>query len=544
MAVEQAGQGGVVEIGDGAAVEQVVRRRGAVGVEVAVLAGHRRIAAVVDDHDQDRQALVTGQGEALDHRVVHERPVAEHGGDDAVGGGELEPERDAEPLAEPAGDAEIALRPPIGAVAHQGAAVGDGLVGEDRVRGQRRAEGGEQRRRVDAGAGPRFGERRGVGLQHRGMGAGPARPAGGRPRGVGAGGADRLGQQLQRRGAVALEELVGMEVLVDHLGVVRRLVDGDDARFGRAGAGRVPGRAGAQQQDQVGPVEEVGPADALVEVVVAGEVGVVGPAALDHRDGQRLGQLDQSAVALGLAPRGFGEDRRLFGGDQGGGDALDVGGGRAGARRRRRGAQLAGRGPAVQLGLDRHRHEDRPGGRALRHLAGADQLLEQRRRAGRLGRPFDQRLGEAVRPADHRQARQPLRAGMEPVLRAVGDGLAGDDGHRQAEPPGGVDPHRALQQADAGVQHHALHPPGEGGVADGEVDGQRLVGAAEIARPRRGGDALAGEGLPDRAPFGARRGHDVIAAEASERLDDRLAAVEGVLHGGLPRWMVDGGRWH
>ena len=148
-AVEGADQLGIVEVGDHAAVEQIVLRRHAVGIEGAVLPRHRRIAGVVDHHDQDRQSLVRRKGEALGDRVVHEGPVPDDRHHRPLLRGELEAERHAKPLAEPAGDPVIAPRALVGAVAHQALAVGDGLVGVDRVFRHRLAERVEQRDGVD-----------------------------------------------------------------------------------------------------------------------------------------------------------------------------------------------------------------------------------------------------------------------------------------------------------------------------------------------------------------------------------------------------------
>ena len=81
------------------------------------------------------------------------------------------------------------------------------------------------------------------------------------------------------------------------------------------------------------------------------------------------------------------------------------------------------------------------------------------------------------------------------------------------------------------MQQHDLHLSRHGGVAKGEIDRQRLVPAADIGRPVGALDLLVGKRFPYRSPFGARRGDDVIDVEITDGREDRIPAIDIVLHG-------------
>ena len=269
---------------------------------------------------------------------------------------------------------------------------------------------------------------------------------------------------------------------------------------------------------------------ALVERMILGKIREHRPAPLDHRDRQKFGQLDQRGVRCRIAPRQFGDDRRPFAGDEHFGDGLDVGRRRRSFRRRWRIAQLGWRLPGLAHGFDGKAHIDRAGGGALRHLAGANHLLEHGRYAARLIGPFDDRLDQPVRAADHAQQRLPLCSRVELRIVAEAERLAGDHEHRNSLAHRSVDTHRSLQQAHAGMQHHRLHAPGNRGVTGGEIDRQRLVRAAQIGRAGRVGELLPAQRFPHRAPLRPRRRHDIVDIQAAKCLHNRFTAIKLVFH--------------
>ena len=83
------------------------------------------------------------------------------------------------------------------------------------------------------------------------------------------------------------------------------------------------------------------------------------------------------------------------------------------------------------------------------------------------------------------------------------------------------------------MQQHRLHPAGDLGVAKRHVDGRELVPDVEIDRARPIAGLLAGQRLPYRRPFGARRRHDVVDPEIAQRFQDRFAAVAVVFQNGV-----------
>lgn len=85
--------------------------------------------------------------------------------------------------------------------------------------------------------------------------------------------------------------------------------------------------------------------------------------------------------------------------------------------------------------------------------------------------------------------------------------------------------HRALQQAGGRVQQHALRAAGDQAVAGGHADGHRLVGEVQVRRRGLAVAVAAGQRLPHRGPFGARRAEDVVGADGVEGGYDGITAV-------------------
>ena len=151
-------------------------------------------------------------------------------------------------------------------------------------------------------------------------------------------------------------------------------------------------------------------------------------------------------------------------------------------------------------------------------------------RAAGLRREFDDAVDQIGRAAGNAQIADPLPAGIEFRVFAIGHGFAGDDDHGHAGDARAVDSHRALQQAGSGMQQHALHASGRQRVAGGDVHGQRLVPAIEQPRTVLALADLLGDRFPDRRPFGAGRRQDVFDAQFPECFENRLSAVEPFTH--------------
>ena len=260
------------------------------------------------------------------------------------------------------------------------------------------------------------------------------------------------------------------------------------------------------------------------------EIGIGRLIAFDHRDGEQLRQLDQGFIALHFLTGGFGNDGRVLAVTQHPRDLLDIGDRWCRFWHWRRGPEFRRRRPLAELGFDRHTEIGGAWRQALCQLAGADDLLVQRVDAGGLGRPFDDGFRQPLRAADDTQIGLPLSAGIEPLFFAIGQGFARHHDHGNTQPVGAIDAHRALQEADAGMQHHRLHPAGEDRIANGEIDCEGLMRATEIDRAGRVGDFLARERFPHCTPFRPRRGHDVIDIQTSECLNNGFAAIDSILH--------------
>ena len=306
-------------------------------------------------------------------------------------------------------------------------------------------------------------------------------------------------------------------------------MDGDDLSVRRPPPRRIPGCTSAYEQNDIGVVERLVIAHALIERMVGREVGVSVDAPVDHRDGEEIGEFHQGGKRLGIPPGGLGDDHRAFGIEQKLGDLRDVLLPRL-QRGRRRHLARSGRGrPVVQHVLERDVQIDRPLGDALRHLAGAHDALIEGVRAGDGARPFCHRLDEALDAADG-EAAVPLLLDIEIGIFAQGLGFTRHDDHGHFVLQGAMDAHASLQHADAGVQQDRLWPPGHQRVAGRHVDGERLMPGFNEGRTGLVVQLLARQRFPERRPLRARGGHDVIDLELAERLEDRLAPVDIVLH--------------
>ena len=187
----------------------------------------------------------------------------------------------------------------------------------------------------------------------------------------------------------------------------------------------------------------------------------------------------------------------------------------------------------MQHRLHRDAEIGRSLGGALGQFAGADDGLVKRFRSRRLLRPFHDRLQQTLIAADDAEIAIPLRTRIEVGL-AECQRLARHDQHRRFHDARGADRHRALQQARAGVQHHRLHPAGDGGVGVGHGDGDGLMAAVQVGGTGRSVALLPRHRLPERRPFGAGRADDVVDAQIAKRLEDGFAAVMIVRHGSPP----------
>src|SRR6202044_3677260 len=83
-------------------------------------------------------------------------------------------------------------------------------------------------------------------------------------------------QRLQRGGDVAFQIGVGVQLLIDHVAFELVLVDRDDLALGRLGVRRIPGRAAADQKNEIGVLEMLVGGDPEIERVVGREIGKIG----------------------------------------------------------------------------------------------------------------------------------------------------------------------------------------------------------------------------------------------------------------------------
>jgi hypothetical protein len=81
--------------------------------------------------------------------------------------------------------------------------------------------------------------------------------------------------------------------LVDHVVLERVVVDRDYLAAGRPPPWRIPGRASAHEQDEIGGLERLVPAHAEIERVIGGKICVGVDATVDHRNGEELGELQE-----------------------------------------------------------------------------------------------------------------------------------------------------------------------------------------------------------------------------------------------------------
>ena len=328
---------------------------------------------------------------------------------------------------------------------------------------------------------------------------------------------------------VAFEIKVGVQVLVDHVSLVRIFVHLHDRAGGGAAVRRIPGRPATDEQHQVGILEGAIAVEANVQRVVGRKVGVRGDAAVDHRDGERLGEFDQRGERLGIASGSLCDDDRVLCLQQQVSDMLHVLGRGPQLRSGRHVACVLRRRPVMQHVLERHVEVDRPERHALRHLAGAHHALIERVGAGHRACPFGDRFDEAFDAAD-RQPAIPLLLDVQIGILAERVRLARHHHHRHFVLHGAMNAHAPLQHANGGVQQDGLRAAGHQRVAARHVDGDGLVPGFYEGRPGGVVELLACQRLPDRRPFRARRRHDVVDLELAKRLQDGFPAVEIVFH--------------
>ena len=142
VAAERLHQLGVIGPGDMHAVPDVRARGYAVGVVRQVVAPHRLIALVVEQHRHKGQVGLARDAKTLRDRVVQETAVAHESNHGLIGLGQFDAQRQAEPLPQ----ASVGLVVTLGAVPDDvsayGAAVGGDFLGVDDVVGHDLAQHG------------------------------------------------------------------------------------------------------------------------------------------------------------------------------------------------------------------------------------------------------------------------------------------------------------------------------------------------------------------------------------------------------------------
>ena len=254
------------------------------------------------------------------------------------------------------------------------------------------------------------------------------------------------------------------------------------------------------------------------------EIGEERPLRFDHRDSQQLGEFYQRIECLLVRPGVFDRNDRAFRIRQQRRDLFDIFRGWPEFWRLRNLSQLLRPQPLLQHRFHGNADIGRASGRALRHLADANDALIECLRRRRLQGQFDNRLEQPLRSTDDAQVSVPLRARVE-VRLAIAARFAGHHKHRRFHGPRCSDRHGALQQAGAGMEQHGLHPAGDMRVSCGHGDRDRFVAAIEVSRAGRATLVLTRHRFPERGPFGTRRGDHVFDVQIAECFEDCLAAV-------------------
>ena len=99
-----------------------------------------------------------------------------------------------------------------------------------------------------------------------------------------------LHQQTHSGSYIALQVLVGVQGLINHVVLVGNFVNNHDGPGLGSCRRRVPGNLGADQQEHVAFGQELSGIPSHVEGMVLGEVGKDRGAGFDHRDCQQLCQ--------------------------------------------------------------------------------------------------------------------------------------------------------------------------------------------------------------------------------------------------------------
>ena len=320
--------------------------------------------------------------------------------------------------------------------------------------------------------------------------------------GVDLGGARGLRQRLQGCRDIAFEIGVGVQVLINHMAFELIIVDRDNLAFGRLGVRRIPGRPAADEEDEVGIFEMLVGGDAEIERMIGRKIGEVRHAAPHHRDRQQIGEFDQCLERFRIAARLLGDDDRIFRLQKQVGDLCYFARMRFDARRERHVAVVWRRRPVMQHVLERDVEIDRPARRALRHLAGADDLFIEREGARHRPRRFGDVLDKPLDAADA-QATVPLLLDRQLRIFAECRGFARHHDHWNFGLQRAVHTHAALQKADAGMYQHGLRPAGHQRVTGRHVDGEGLVPAVDKSRTLAVAGLLPHQRFPHRRPFGA-----------------------------------------
>src|SRR5579884_4048166 len=263
---------------------------------------HRHIALVVEDHDHDRQVVLLGRAESLNHWVIEKAPVADQQSDRPFRRGELYAERGAETLAQTTEAAEEALRLSEWQMLTQDLSVKDRLVDIDCVGGHHIGKRADQSKRLD-------GLSVAAGLCSLGFQTGneiivdacPMSTARFHRLAVNLAGAECAGQRLQRCGNFTLEIYVRMQLLINHMPFELVFVDGNDLAACRSCMRRIPRRAAANQKNKIGVLEVLILVGTKVKRVVGRKIGKVGNASVNHGYRKQISKRDERCKCRRIA---------------------------------------------------------------------------------------------------------------------------------------------------------------------------------------------------------------------------------------------------
>ena len=133
-----------------------------------------------------------------------------------------------------------------------------------------------------------------------------------------------FGQQTQRGRHVTRKQHIRAQILIGHVRLERTLVDHHDLAGARTLVRRIPRRAAADRQHQVGVAQQRIAVEALVQRMILGERSHVRGRTLHHRNAEQLGQFDERLKALARLARRRRDDHGIFRRQQKPRDVLDV----------------------------------------------------------------------------------------------------------------------------------------------------------------------------------------------------------------------------